>query len=186
MLRHVPEIVAASTVEVIAGVVVAAAAVAAFVWGVFVWRVDRHQKKVDATEAAERVEREAAEHEAQQRTQLKVVLAAGHRDDWEIQRNRVGDVGTTHLIPGPFISVTLSNPTDRPARIKSLTFVGAASGQERDWGMYFPETIEPRDGFESDVNPFWLQTQFPGDSEIVVKLLTWDGETFISVPESFR
>src|SRR4051794_22339299 len=102
--------------EVIAGIVSAATAVAALGWGVYVWRRDHRDKARAATEAADRRQREAeaaearrhddaARREAERRSHLSVELVAGVRGDWETKRNRPGDIGTTHLIPGAYLNL---------------------------------------------------------------------------------
>jgi hypothetical protein len=47
-----------------------------------------------------------------------------------MKRNRPGETGTTRLVPGPYLRLTLGNPTDRPIRPRSIIITGASTGQE--------------------------------------------------------
>jgi hypothetical protein len=75
------------SLEVIAAIVGAVAAVAALAWAIFAWRHDQKKNALEATKAADyrrreaeaaesRRREEAAQREAEQRTHLKVDLAA--------------------------------------------------------------------------------------------------------------
>ena len=169
--------------EVIAGIVSAAAAVLALGWGVFVWRRDQATKKREADAAEFRRRAELAQGETRERTRLSISLTGFVRKGWETKRNRRGHDVTRS--PGPKLSLTLGNPTDRPIRPRSMKVVGADTGQEMPEQYYVPDVIEPRDGWDDEFNALWLQENLPSDSAVIVVVETWDGETFRSPPADF-